>query len=331
MIIEFTVDKPQNWLQHVAEQFGVELEENTINFPPHLGEGFLRHYYLSNGITLNYLRFKFVQKITFSRKAGKVVTFSPIMFYIHEKKIRQDIEDEIKEIYSNSPNGIFWPSSQISSVWQFPVNEWLSNITITVSHQWLLNYCKSDTSNYVHQILTSEKPFYIFEEITSHMHHIISDIVDVVENKSHPCVANLFLECKTTELLAVFLEKLIERPLNENIASLNLSDVEKLFQVKESLIKNIANTPKLKALAEIVGFSESKLQKTFKQVFGKSIYQYALYEKMLLAQKMLKSRKYSVSEIGYELGYSNLSHFTKAFKNQFGVNPKAFASKSHNH
>ena len=115
MIVEFTVDKPQNWLRHIAEQFGVEPEDNTINFPPNLGEGLLRHYYLSNGITLNYLRFKFHKEIIFSRKAGNKIPFSPIMFYIHEKKFQQDIEDEIKEICSNSPNGIFWPSHHINS------------------------------------------------------------------------------------------------------------------------------------------------------------------------------------------------------------------------
>jgi AraC-like DNA-binding protein len=330
MIIEFTVNKPQDWLQHIADQFGVELEDNTINFPSHLGEGFLRHYYLSNGMTLNYFRLKFYQEVTFSRKAGREVPFSPIMFYIHEKKFKQDMEDEIKEIYSNSPNGIFWPSSHISSAWQFPVNEWLSNITVTINHHWLLKNCDSKSGSYIHQLLTSGKPFYVFEGITSQMHQIILEIVDIIDNHSHECVANLFLECKVTELLALFIENLIERPLNENISRLNSSDVEKLFEVKEILLKNISNTPQLKELSESVGFSKSKLQKSFKQVFGKSIYQYALYEKMLLAQKMLKSRKFSVSEVGYELRYSNLSHFSKAFKNQFGVNPKAYASKFRN-
>ena len=30
MIIEFTVNKPQNWLQNIADQFGVGLEDNTM-------------------------------------------------------------------------------------------------------------------------------------------------------------------------------------------------------------------------------------------------------------------------------------------------------------
>ncbi|MDB4583080.1 helix-turn-helix transcriptional regulator [Draconibacterium sp.] len=325
MRIEFSADKPQSWLQHIAEQFGVKTDKNTINFPSHLGDGFLRHYYLSNGLTLNYLRFKFLRDVTFSRKAGNPVPFSPIMFYIHEKRMKQDVGDEVKEINSTSPNGIFWPSSQISSVWKFPVNEWISNITIVVNHQWLLKNCTgTENNNYVHKLLSSEISFYVFEEIKPEMLHIISEITDGIDNGAHACASNLYLECKTTELLAVFLEKLIERPLNVSISNLNSSNVEKLFQVKVSQLKNISNTPPLKSLAKEVGFSESKLQKGFEQVFGKSIYQYALYEKMLAAKKMLKSRKNSISEVGY----SNLSHFTKAFRNQFGVNPKKYTSKN---
>lgn len=328
MIIEFSVDKPQNWLQHVAEQFGIELKDNTINFPSHLGEGSLKHYYLSNGIVLNYVRFKFYKEIIFSRKAGEEVSFSPIMFFINNKSFEQNIDDEIKEIHSGSPNGIFWPSAQINSTWKVPVHEWFSHLTITINHQWLLKYCAYNAKNYIHQLLTSGKPFYIFEEITPKMQHIVSDIVELIENKNLALSFNLMLESKTTELLAVFIDKLTERPLNENIANLNSSDIEKLFKVRVLLLKNLSDTPQLKTLSENIGFSESKLQKLFKQVFGKSIYQYALYEKMIMAEKMLKSRRYSVSEVGYELGYSNLSHFTKAFKNQFGVTPKTFASST---
>ncbi|MDD4115272.1 MAG: helix-turn-helix transcriptional regulator, partial [Massilibacteroides sp.] len=72
------------------------------------------------------------------------------------------------------------------------------------------------------------------------------------------------------------------------------------------------------------GMSISKLQKCFPQVFGKSISQYALSEKMNLARQKLDTKKYSVSEVGYQIGYSNLSHFSIAFKNEFGVNPKSY-------
>ena len=326
MEIEFTVNEPSNWLKGIADQFGVETKNNTIHIPPHLGEGFLRHYYLSNGLTLNYFHFRFVKEICFSRRAGKEMPISPIMFYIHESSAVQNINNEDKEINSKSPYGIFWPSSHISSEWQFPVSEWSSNITISVNHTQLLSrYLPKE--NFVHQLLSSGKPFYLFEEITPQMHHLIAELVAIINGEQHRHIPSLWIEGKTTELLALYFEKLIERPLTQNTARLNSTDVEKLFEVKSLLVENIGETPHLKDLATQIGFSETKLQKAFKQVFGKSIYQYALQEKMFLAQRMLKSKKLTVSEVGYELGYSNLSHFTKAFKKQFGLNPKTYSAR----
>lgn len=42
------------------------------------------------------------------------------------------------------------------------------------------------------------------------------------------------------------------------------------------------------------------------------------------AKKMLVSKKYNVSEVGNMVGYSNLSHFTKKFKEFIGITPKQF-------
>lgn len=47
-------------------------------------------------------------------------------------------------------------------------------------------------------------------------------------------------------------------------------------------------------------------------------------KKMNLARQLLDTKIYSVSDVGYQLGYSNLSHFTEAFKKEFGINPKIF-------
>ncbi|MFW6224053.1 MAG: helix-turn-helix domain-containing protein [Bacteroidota bacterium] len=42
--------------------------------------------------------------------------------------------------------------------------------------------------------------------------------------------------------------------------------------------------------------NQRKLQKLFKQVFGKSIYQFALTLKMQKARNLLQTKKYPVSE-----------------------------------
>lgn len=324
MVIEFTVDKPQNWLQCIADQIGVQPYKNTLNIPPKIGKGFLKHFYLPNGLVLNYLKLKTHQQIVFSRKAGKDLLFSPIMFFINEKKIEQNIDAKTVEIGLRTSKGIFWPSSHIDCQWRIPVNEWLSHITIIFNKQWLLNNYNSVEDNHVYRLLSSKSPFYIFEEITSQMYRLIIEITDIIEKDFHHSLSNLYLEIKTTELLAEYFEKLIDKPLIQNISNINTSDVNKLFRVKNYILENLSETPRLEKLADMTGFSVSKLHKSFKQVFGKSICTYALHEKLYLAKQMLESQQYRVSEVGYELGYSNLSHFSEAFRKQHGVNPKVF-------
>ena len=107
-------------------------------------------------------------------------------------------------------------------------------------------------------------------------------------------------------------------------SGVNQLDVQKVFTVRKQLLENLTCAPSLKQLSLGACMSISKLQKCFQQVFGKSISQYALAEKMNFAKQLLDSKKYSVSEVGYQLGYSNLSHFTKAFNKEFGINPKSY-------
>jgi len=40
---------------------------------------------------------------------------------------------------------------------------------------------------------------------------------------------------------------------------------------------------------------------------------------------MLKNQKISVSEVGYLLGFENLSHFTRMFERYIGMKPKAYS------
>jgi AraC-like DNA-binding protein len=42
---------------------------------------------------------------------------------------------------------------------------------------------------------------------------------------------------------------------------------------------------------------------------------------MLRARQLLRSKKYSVKEIGVALGFKNLSNFTIAYKKEFNVLP----------
>jgi len=66
---------------------------------------------------------------------------------------------------------------------------------------------------------------------------------------------------------------------------------------------------------------QSKMVKLFKQVFNRTISQFAQKAKIIKAKDLLNSKRYTVSEVGYMVGYSNMTHFAKAFKKYYKVKP----------
>jgi AraC-like DNA-binding protein len=77
-------------------------------------------------------------------------------------------------------------------------------------------------------------------------------------------------------------------------------------------------------LAEFANMSLSKLKRIFKQIFGDSIFNYYQTFRMQEAARLLKEEKLSVSEAGYRLGFSNLSHFSRVFEQHMGMKPKKY-------
>jgi AraC-like DNA-binding protein len=82
--------------------------------------------------------------------------------------------------------------------------------------------------------------------------------------------------------------------------------------------------PIIKNLASQIGMSESKFKRLFKQIFGDSFFSYYQKFRMKEAARLIKENRMSVSEVGFSLGFSNLSHFAKVFQEHVGMKPKSF-------
>jgi AraC-like DNA-binding protein len=104
----------------------------------------------------------------------------------------------------------------------------------------------------------------------------------------------------------------------------NKSDIDKLYVIRTAILADMSQPPQLNALAKMAGMSETKMKQLFKQVFGDTIYNYYQNERMHEAGFLLKHAGYSVSETGYRLGFSNLSHFSRLFEKHYGVTPKKY-------
>ncbi|HEX8037697.1 MAG TPA: AraC family transcriptional regulator, partial [Chryseosolibacter sp.] len=76
--------------------------------------------------------------------------------------------------------------------------------------------------------------------------------------------------------------------------------------------------------AQKFGTNTNKLLNLFKKVFGKSIFEYIVEQRMDHARKLLREEGMPVAEVSRHLGYKNPNHFSTAFKKRVGVNPSVY-------
>lgn len=63
------------------------------------------------------------------------------------------------------------------------------------------------------------------------------------------------------------------------------------------------------------------ITRVFKKETGYSIKSYIIREKMLMARQLLQTTSLSVGSVAMQLGYNNFSHFSAAYKKEFGISP----------
>ncbi|MFD2110580.1 helix-turn-helix transcriptional regulator [Thiorhodococcus fuscus] len=96
-------------------------------------------------------------------------------------------------------------------------------------------------------------------------------------------------------------------------------ECRQLDRARDLLLCDLSTPPTIAELAQAVGMNQYKLKVGFKRRFGCSIYALFQEERMQQARRLLQS--HNVTETAVILGYTNISHFSAAFRKQFGCLP----------
>lgn len=132
-------------------------------------------------------------------------------------------------------------------------------------------------------------------------------------------INNLHLVSKIWGLLSLFLEAIEQEAQIKQ--AIPVKEWTLFHQAREIIEENYQNPKPLEEVGKMVGTSLSKLQKGFLLLFGCPPHQYLIKYRMEKAKELLLSGQYSSKEVGYEIGYSNLSHFIRLFKRTYGFTP----------
>ncbi|MCT4600612.1 MAG: AraC family transcriptional regulator [Marinifilaceae bacterium] len=132
---------------------------------------------------------------------------------------------------------------------------------------------------------------------------------------------SMYIESKINELIILQLHEI--ENMNQKVVEVckSSTDVDKIYEAKSIILDNYENPPSIYDLSKMVGLNRDKLKKGFKEIFNQTIFECLFEFKMHKAYRLIFDTKKSISEIGFDCGYSYASHFTTAFRRKFGFSP----------
>lgn len=135
-----------------------------------------------------------------------------------------------------------------------------------------------------------------------------------------------YLSAAAYSLITNFYENL--GSVSSDLDNLHAADILAIQDSMETINSNLESQfPGIDHLARHANMSGSKYKRLFTQIYGDSPKKIFVDKKIDLGRELLLTGNYNVSDVVYQLGYSNKSFFSSLFKRRFGVLPGKIIDK----
>ena len=309
-------------LNEFARKMRGRVYDHNFTLPAEFGIGNIHYLKLPNGLHAalfdfiwekDWLIYRGINADEFYTLRFEEITVpGPLELTIDDQKIK---EHNITRYMS------YLSSSLAEWAYQGTAGTHWRGVSIIFSKKWLANYLDINSTEEVLSAYLSLKAGNIsIEPLDAQYRQWLNAIVET--NASDPLRMTI-IQNRIMLMIERFFTHLIQKMQNPALGvPLAPEDVRRVMRIESILTENIYQPPPpIQQLAKMASVSESKLKKDFKTLFKSPIYEYYQKVRMQVAHQKLMTGEFSVKEVAMELGYSNLSNFTVAFKKEFGVLP----------
>ena len=209
-----------------------------------------------------------------------------------------------------------------SAVITMPPNTAFNSVIIAVSRPYLRQLFGEIDHPLVSNLLEGNDHFAFETGVSANMVQTASDLLQPPVPES---LASPYYQSKCHELLCCTFALLLQRDAVPP-SKMHLADIKAVYALKLRLQSSFDQAPNLVALAQEAGMSRTKLRNLFKQTFGMGMFDYYQARRIQEAARLLKEQRLTVSEVGYRLGFTNLSHFSRVFEQHVGLKPKKYSA-----
>lgn len=300
-----------------AKAIGATVRGRFVDIPKEKGGGYLRGFNWGCELRMMVRNYYLIEEILLERTNKLAEGQDNVIFFLSGVFSPMPAEKEIPLEQAS----VFIGMQAVSSVMSMPSNTYFSSITIAASRHYLRECFGGIAHPVVASILEAKNNFVFETGITVEM---VQTAGEIVQQSIPESLESHYYKLKCEELLCYIFAQLLKR---EAVATsgMHIDDMKAIYSVKLRLQSALNEPPDIASLAREAGMSEPKLRKLFKQTFGKGVFEYYQSARMQEAARLLKEQSLTVSEVGYQLGFTNLSHFSRVFEQHIGMKPKKYS------
>ncbi|MBE9463807.1 helix-turn-helix transcriptional regulator [Dyadobacter subterraneus] len=309
-----------HFLKAFACTVGSPVENGRVVIPESYGNGYVMGVLFGNYLRLIVRHYSLHDDLLIKRQSFNV---PDTMIQIAISGILKEDQPVAADVQHKTLPSVAISTQGLDSELHIPRGINFNLIKLAVDPAYLRELLAGEAENLVVKTLIENRQPLVFEELVSLRLQEI--VLEMISTQVPVSLQRFYYKVKAEELICCLLMELTKRQ-DHSLHSINAADLKALYTVRDQLIGNLAQAPPLVELAKSVGMSLSKLKRLFKQVFGCGPYSYYQTRRMKEAASLLQDNQRSVSEVGYALGFSNLSHFSRVFEEHVGMKPKKFSS-----
>lgn len=102
---------------------------------------------------------------------------------------------------------------------------------------------------------------------------------------------------------------------------------QKANYVIDYISSHLHNPLNLEVIADKINVSQRQLLRIMRSFLNESLYSYVARQRVERAVLYMQTEEMSLTKLAEMVGYDNAQSFSKAFKKQFGISPKAYKNK----
>lgn len=318
---EFDHTDYHSFIRALAEKLGTRVDNDVLYVPPAFGSGYLRAIRLPNGlsacVTENMVTTDIVLKRVKREPSFYILSFDDVRL---SQSFQHVVEGEREYIQPPVYAGASLASTRFDNALIASKNFSFRGIRIMFPPSWLARYFRiSKEDELMVEYLSYKTRKLTLEPLDVEYRKLMDDVFHA--DLDSP-VYYATIENRIMMMMERFFSRLEENVKEAKYKRLDKSDIYRMMEVESEISDpHLVHLPTAPELAGRYGFSETKLKRLFREIYGFPLYEYFQRCRLERARDMLLSGGHSVKEAGMAVGYRSLSNFSKAFRHVYGVLP----------